>query len=279
MNVNGSCVLCYHMQNKTTQALSIKITDIERSVLPSCADILTLRSVLASDKLDKMNPSGAKLVISQADRFGVFTINKKTNGNIADQWINMKPQPSTINQANVHIREDPMHLDLDCSLVWVNSRTINTINEVELSVPFKKTPYRAVLIHQQAASKQQFSEMQVAGIITLVDHNMPWINSYVIINKKQLDNCGISASHILGPIQPQPSNAQTAFLLQNSSWHFSEAVTSQHFTIVDFSKNYHRITLDEASSFLKTLILHLANSGSKECHLAWLWKKMHSSES
>ena len=55
MNVIASCVLYHHThtQEDITQALSFNVTDIEGSVLLSCADMLVLGLVLTSEKLDK----------------------------------------------------------------------------------------------------------------------------------------------------------------------------------------------------------------------------------
>ena len=141
--------------------------------------------MLESDILYKKLPSSTKIFIIQADRFDVFKFSKKTPDSSADQPIN-KPQPRQGTTETVHIKEDLMNLYQDCFTgfgklqcecyhVWVDS-----------SVSQRKTPCRPVPIHQQAAIKQ-LAEMQAAGILKRVDHATPWINIYIIVNKKQID--------------------------------------------------------------------------------------------
>ena len=69
-------------------------------------------------------------------------------------------------------------------------------------------------IHWQAAFKQQLSEMQATGIIKPVDHDTPWLNSFVVVNKKQLDKHGKLELHIcLDPSSLNQMVAMEFFLL------------------------------------------------------------------
>ena len=56
VNALAMCVLYCHA-HKSTQALIFNITDIEGSILFSCADALLLGLLQASEKLDKKIPS------------------------------------------------------------------------------------------------------------------------------------------------------------------------------------------------------------------------------
>ena len=53
-------------------------------------------------------------------------------------------------------------------------------------------------------------------------------------------------------MQAKPSNRQETFLLQNPQSHFHQLSQAKAVTIVDLSKNYYCIELDEATSFFAT---------------------------
>ena len=80
--------------------------------------------------------------------------------------------------------------------------------EVDPSGPPKMIPCRPVPVHQLAAFKQELAEMQAAGIIKPADHATPWINSFVIINKKQFEQHGKPHLHIC--LDPSYLNKATA---------------------------------------------------------------------
>ena len=112
MHVIGSCVLYHHTHNKTTQAQSFNVTDIEGSVVPNCTDT-HIKLVLTSEKLDKKIPSSAKLVISQASRSDSYTINKKTQGNY---WPTNHQTTTTRHRqpCNCHTKGHLISLNPDC---------------------------------------------------------------------------------------------------------------------------------------------------------------------
>ena len=80
VNVIGSCVLYLHTC-KSKQAQTFNITGIEDSLLLICADTLALPLGVASHKLNKKIHSGARVVISKADRYGAYAVNRKVQGN------------------------------------------------------------------------------------------------------------------------------------------------------------------------------------------------------
>ena len=82
MNVIVSWVIYHYVHNKTSHTLYFDVIDLEGSVLLSYADIHALGLELAGNKMDKNIPSGAKLVISQADRSDVFTTNKRSRATV-----------------------------------------------------------------------------------------------------------------------------------------------------------------------------------------------------
>ena len=57
--------------------ISPNITDINGNMLLSCADTHALVLALSSAKMDRKIPSGAMVVISKADRYDVYAVNKK----------------------------------------------------------------------------------------------------------------------------------------------------------------------------------------------------------
>ena len=84
-----SCVPYHPAHNKALQVISFNVTAIKGSVLHIHTDTLALQLVLVGDKLYRKISNSAKFVSSQTDRSDVFTINKKTQGNKADQQITM----------------------------------------------------------------------------------------------------------------------------------------------------------------------------------------------
>ena len=112
----------------------------------------------------------------------IFTIKKIIQGNSTDQPINKQPTSDTDNQAIVHTKEDFMSL-YSYSFTGLGKFQVEPCHiAVDPSVPLKKIPCRPVSIYQQAAIKQQLSEMHATGIIKPVSLVILLIVSLFIVN-------------------------------------------------------------------------------------------------
>ena len=82
--------------------------------------------------------------------------------------------------------------------------------------------------------KQQISEMQAAGILKAVDHATPWINNFVIVNKKQLDKHGKSQVYIcMDPFKLIQAIARKLFHYRAPHYIFQKLSQAKMFMIVN----------------------------------------------
>ena len=107
--------------------------------------------------------------------------------------------------------------------------------------------------------------MQAAGIIKPVDDATPWINSFIIVNKKQDEQHGKPQLHIF----LDPSNLNKAIATEPFYYRTPDDIfhklkclplwTSSRDTII--------LNLMKLVNFLPCLIPYLVDLGSPECHL------------
>ena len=84
-----------------------------------------------------------------------------------------------------------------------------------------------------------------------VDHATPWLNSFVTVNKKQIEKPLLPIP--LDPCDFNQATVREPFYFRTSDDIFHKLSQAKMFTIVYFSMGYHHIELDEASSFPTTL--------------------------
>ena len=145
-----------HVNSNSVWTLNFNVTGIKGNVLISYVDTLALGIVLASNKLDKTLPCGAKIIISQVQDWETVHTPEDIISLYPDYLTGLgKPQA------------EPYHIEID------------------QSVQPKKS--HCSLTHQQAAFKEQLAEIQTAEILKPVDHTTPLINYSVVVNNKQLD--------------------------------------------------------------------------------------------
>ena len=118
-------------------------------------------------------------------------------------------------------------------------------------MPPKCLPARPVPIHQQAAFKQQLDDMIQAGVIVPVTEVTPCINSYVIV-KSEVKK-GKQKLHIC--LDPTPLN-KAVIREPDHTWTpkdiYHHLHKAKYITVIDFSKGYWQVPLDEESSYLTT---------------------------
>ena len=96
--------------------------------------------------LDRKISNGAHLIISQADRYNVYAVDKKVQDNLP---TSKQSQSDGSTQSVVPTKQGLMTLFPDWFTGFTKFQGEQYI-EVDTSVQPKKTPCRPVLIHQQA---------------------------------------------------------------------------------------------------------------------------------
>ena len=147
--------------------------------------MFALSLVVASNKLDKKLPNGAKVIISQAERSDVFAVNVNLPDSSTDQKTNMqKSQCNKHGPTIVHSIDCLMSFYPDCftRLDIFQDKAFHI--ELDPSIP-PKSPCRSMSIHQHIVFEQELAKMQPTGISKPVDYAIPWVNRFAY-SKKQL---------------------------------------------------------------------------------------------
>ena len=123
--------------------------------------------------------------------------------------------------------------------------------QVDAKVTPKQTLCRPILIHLQDVFQKEINQMLQAGVLLSVNEATPWINSFVLVEKK--DNHG----QVKLQICLDPTNLNKAVIRE--LYHFRTPEDIFHLladtcilTVCDCKKGYWHQMLDEASSYLTT---------------------------
>ena len=115
----------------------------------------------------------------------------------------------------------------------------------------KQMPCRPILIHLKDAFQKEINLMLQAGVLLPVNEATPWINSFVLVEKR--DN----HRQVKLRICLDPTNLNKAVMRE--LYHFKTPDDILHLladtcllTICDCKKGYWHQMLDEASSYLTT---------------------------
>ena len=121
--------------------------------------------------------------------------------------------------------------------------------KVNPTVTPKQTPCRPIPIHLKDAFPKEINQMLQAGVLLPVNEATPWINSFVLIEKR--DNHG----QVKLRICLDPTNLNKAVMRE--LYHFQTPDDITHLladacilTVCNCKKGYWHQTLDEASSYL-----------------------------
>ena len=123
--------------------------------------------------------------------------------------------------------------------------------QVDPTLTPKQTPCRTILIHLKDTFQKEINQMLQAGVLLPVNEATPWINSFVLIEKR--DNHG----QVKLRICLDPTNLNKA--VTREPYHFQTPNDIAHLladacilTVCSCKKGYWHQTLDEASSYLTT---------------------------
>ena len=121
--------------------------------------------------------------------------------------------------------------------------------QVNPKVTSKQTPCRPILIHLKDVFQKEINQMLQAGVLLPVNEATPWINSFVLVEKR--DNHG----QVKLRICLDPTNLNKAVMRE--PYHFKTPNDISHLladacilTVCDCKKGYWHQMLDEASSYL-----------------------------
>ena len=123
--------------------------------------------------------------------------------------------------------------------------------QVDPTVKPKQTPCRPIPIHLKDAFQKEINQMLLASVILPVNEATPWINSFVLIEKR--DNHGqlklricLDPTNLNKAVMREPYHFRTpndiAYLLADACI----------LTVCDCKKGYWHQMLDKASSYLTT---------------------------
>ena len=125
------------------------------------------------------------------------------------------------------------------------------IIHLDPSIQPKQTPCRPVPIHLKETFKKEIDKMLQAGVLKPVTEATPWINSFVLVESKDM-----SGSHKLR-ICLDPTNLNKALIWE--PYHFktpediAQLITRAcTLTVLDCCKGYWHQQLDEQSSYMTT---------------------------
>ena len=133
----------------------------------------------------------------------------------------------------------------------VASQDLLTVYRLIQVLPPKQTPCQPIPIHLKEAFKQEVDKMLQAGVLKPVHGYTPWINSFVLVERK--DRSGNLKLHICldptnlnRPITREPYHFRTP---EDIAYLLADACI---IAVCDCKKGYWHQKFDEASSFLTT---------------------------
>ena len=123
-------------------------------------------------------------------------------------------------------------------------------------VPPKQTSCRPVLIHLKSAFQKEINQMLHAGVLLPVNKATPWINSFVLVEKRtnqgqvKLRIC-LNLTNLNKAIIREPYHFQTP---DDIAHHLADACIH---TVCDCKKGYWHQALDKPSSYLTTFNMEI----------------------
>ena len=254
INIIGTMVIyLIHPDNKQLTKTTFHITSGNGSVLLSCSTSLQLSLIQHRPRLNYL-PPWASLITSKEDhpKSANRHMQMQTQQLIVDkekhyhksQTEALKPPKliTTYEQIKQHYPDvfegigrfpgPPYHINIDPK-------------------SNKQTPCRPVLIHLKSAFQKEIDQMLHAGILLPVNKAMPWINSFVLVEKKtnhgqvKLRIC-LDLTNLNKAIIREPYHFQTP---EDIAHHLADTSIT---TVCSCKKGYWHQALDEPSSFLTT---------------------------
>ena len=122
---------------------------------------------------------------------------------------------------------------------------------VDPMVPPKQTPCRPLPIHLKSAFQKEINQMLDAGVLLPVNKATPWINSFVLMEKRT--NHGLVKLRVC----LNPTNLNKAIIREPYHFQTPNDITHQLadaciLTVCNCKKGYWHQALNEPSSYLRT---------------------------
>ena len=243
-----------HPDSKQPTKTTFHVASNEGSVLLSCNTSLTLSLIQSRPRLDYLPPR-ASLITSKEDhprktKTQVQVQKHEVIMKTDDQCYNIqgnksKPPTLTTNQEQI-LQEYP---DIFEGIGKFPGPPYHI--QINPKVTLKQTPCRPIPIHLKDAFQKEINQMLQAGVLCPVMKATPWINSFVLVEKK--DNHG----QVKLQICLDPTNLNKAVIRE--LYHFRTPEDISHLladacilTVCNCKKGYWHQMLDEASSYLTT---------------------------
>ena len=255
INIIGTTVIyLIHPDTKQPTKTTFHIASSEGSVLLSCNASLQLSLIQYRPRLNYLPPR-ASLIMTKEDhpksasmhmqiQTQQLLMNKeghphKSQPNaskppkLITTYDQIKQQYPDIFEGTGQFPGPPYHINIDPT------------------VPPKQTPCRPVLIHLKSAFQKEINQMLHAGVLLPVNKATPWINSFVLVEKRtnhgqvKLRIC-LDLTNLNTAIIREPYHFWTP---DNIAHHLADACI---LTVCDCKKGYWHQALDEPSSYLTT---------------------------
>ena len=255
IRITGTIIIyLIHLDSKKPTKTTFHVASNEGSVLLSCNTSLTLGLIQSRPRLDYLPPRASLITSSkdhprktktqvQVQKHEVIT---KTNDQHHNIQGNISQPPTLITNQEQILQEYP---DVFEGIGKFPGPPYHI--QVDPKVTLKQTPCRPIPIHLKDAFQNEINQMLQASVLLPVTEATPWINSFVLIEKR--DNHG----QVKLRICLYPTNLNKAVMRE--PYHFrtpkdiSHMLADAHIlTVCDCKKGYWHQTLDEASSYLTT---------------------------
>ena len=252
--IGTTIIYLIHPDSKQPIKMTFHIASSKGSVLLSCNASLHLSLIHYRPRLDYL-PPWASLITSKEDhprktklqvqvpKHQVIT--KKEDQHHNSQSDKSKPHTLITNQKQI-LQDYP---DVSEGIGKFLGPPYHI--QVDPTITLKQTPCRPIPIHLKDAFQTEINQMLQASVLLPVNEATPWINSFVLIEKR--DNHG----QIKLRICLDPTNLNKA--VTREPYHFWTPDDITHLladarilTVCDCKKGYWHQTLDEASSYLTT---------------------------
>ena len=252
--IGTTTIYLFQPNSKQPTKLTFHVTSNEGSVLLSCNTSLNLGLIHSRPRLEYLPPQ-ASLITSKEDHL------RKTKLQIQVQKHKVITKPEAHHyHPNNNKSKQPILITNQKQILQEYPDIFEGIGkfpgplyhiQVDPTVPPKQTPCRPIPIHLKDAFQKEIKQMLQAGVLLPVNEATPWINSFVLIEKR--DNQG----QIKLRICLDPTNLNKAVMRE--LYHFQTPDDIAHLladacilTVCNYKKGYWHQALDEASSCLTT---------------------------
>ena len=255
IRITGTTIIyLIHPDSKKPTEMTFHVASNKGSVLLSCSASLTLGLIQSRPRLDYLPPRASLITSSedhprktetqvQVQKHEVITKIHNQHHNIQGNTL----KPSTlITTQNQILQEYP---DIFEGIGKSPGPPYHI--QVDPKITPKQMPCRPIPVHLKDVFQKEINQMLQASVLLPVTEAMPWINSFILVEKK--GNHG----QVKLRICLDPTNLNKA--VTREPYHFRTPEDISHMladacilTVCDCKKGYWHQMLDKASSYLTT---------------------------